>query len=90
MKKEIPEPRIAGDDYPFWRFPLPRPQTGVPLGNSRTGLLVWGGGGVLRLTVGLADLWDHRGGAEWREGSSYRRIRAALEARDEAALAEIF
>ncbi len=83
-------PRIARADFPNWHFPLPRPQTGIPLGNSRVGLLVWGEGRTLRLTIGLADLWDHRGGAEWHDGQTYGAIRAALEAKDAEALKKIF
>jgi hypothetical protein len=39
-----------------------------------TGVLVWGGGDELRLTVGRADLWDHRGGYPWTNAQSYSNI----------------
>ena len=29
--------------------------------DGKTGVLVWGGGDTINLTVGRADLWDHRG-----------------------------
>ena len=83
-------PRLAKTDFPFWHFPLLRPHTGPMLGNSSTGLMVWGEGATLRLTIGSTTLWDHDGGAEWREGQSYGAIRRALEANDEAALQAIF
>ena len=82
--------RLAKTDFPVWHFPLPRPHTGPMLGNSSTGLMVWGDGATLRLTIGSTTLWDHDGGAEWREGQSYGAIRKALEAKDEAALKDIF
>ncbi len=74
----------------IWTFPLPRTHTGVPLGNGRTGVLVWGAGNVLRLTIGRADLWDHRGGMPWTEAQNYAAIRSCLESGDEAGIARIF
>ena len=82
--------RLAKTDFPVWHFPLSRPHTGPMLGNSSTGLMVWGEGAVLQLTFGSTTLWDHDGGAEWSEGQSYGAIRRALEAKDEAALKSIF
>ncbi len=73
-----------------WTFPLPRTHTGVPLGNGRTGLIVWGGGSTLRITVGRADLWDHRGGMPWTERQSYAAIRSRLEANDEEGIRDLF
>ncbi len=73
-----------------WTFPLPRTHTGIPLGNGRTGLLVWGEGNTLRVTIGRADLWDHRGGMPWTARQNYADIRRALEAGDEAAIRDIF
>ena len=82
--------RIANDDFPVWHFPLNRAHAGVKLGNNRTGLLVWGGGDTLHLSIGVPTLWDHDGGAEWREGQSYQAIRKVLEKGDKAGLREIF
>jgi alpha-L-fucosidase 2 len=73
-----------------WRFPLPRTHTGVLLGNGMLGAMVWGEGNVLRVTLNRADFWDHRGGMPWVEGMSYARIRALLEAGDEAGLRALF
>lgn len=84
------ENKIAGQDFPVWQFPLNRPHVGIKLGNTRNGLLVWGGENKLQLSIGLNDLWDHDGGTEWHDGQSYGAIRSALEANDEAALREIF
>ncbi len=77
--------------YVEWRFPLKRTHTGIALGNARTGLLAWGEGSSLRITVGRADLWDHRGGmADWTDAQSFKNIRARLEADDEKGLRKIF
>lgn len=45
-----------------WDFPIQRPHAGVPLANGRQGILVWGQGNQLYLTVGHQGFWDHRGG----------------------------
>ena len=75
--------RIANDDFPVWHFPLTRAHAGIKLGNNRTGLLVWGDGDTLQLSIGVPTLWDHDGGAEWRDGQSYQAIRKVLEKGDE-------
>ncbi|MBO7740923.1 MAG: hypothetical protein J6S21_00050, partial [Victivallales bacterium] len=54
-------------------------QCGAALGNGRTGLLLWGGGRTLNVTLGCADLWDHRGHREWNDRMNFRDLRAALE-----------
>ncbi len=74
----------------FWDFPLPRTHTGIPLGNAITGLLIWGEGRTLKITVSRADLWDHRGGLEWTEKQNFTDIRACLEANDEPGLRALF
>lgn len=73
-----------------WEFPLPRTHTGVLLGNGTFGALVWGQGRVLKLTLGRADFWDHRGGMPWTPAQSYAHIRACLEQGDEAGLRRLF
>jgi len=40
--------------------PIPRWDEGVPLGNGLLGVLVWGDGRTLRLSLDRADLWDTR------------------------------
>lgn len=54
------------------------------------GVMVWGEGRVLRLTLGRADVWDHRGGLPWTEGMTFVAIRGMLEGRDEAGLRAMF
>jgi hypothetical protein len=73
-----------------WTFPLPRTHTGMLLGNATLGAMVWGEGPVLRVTLGRADCWDHRGGLHWDEKVNYHAIREALEQEDEATLSAIF
>lgn len=73
-----------------WPFPLSRPHAGLPLGNGRMGVLVWGSGQCLKLTIGRADFWDHRGGKSWKSEMNYQNIRTLLAAGDEAAIRGIF
>lgn len=74
-----------------WEFPLPRTHAGMMLGNATTGLLVWGEGDHLKITIGRADLWDHRGGMPpWTEKQNYRAIKACLDANDAAGIKSIF
>ena len=73
-----------------WQFPLPRTHTGIPMGNGSTGLLIWGELNRLKITLGRADLWDHRGGMQWTERQNFADIRARLEADDEVGLRAIF
>ncbi len=76
--------------FDTWHFPLPRTHTGILLGNGKMGVMIWGEGSVLRVTVNRGDFWDHRGGLPWMEGMSYARIRQLLEAGDEAGLRRLF
>jgi alpha-L-fucosidase 2 len=73
-----------------WHFPLTRTHTGMLLGNGTFGAMIWGEGGVLRVTLGRADLWDHRGGVQWNAEMSFANIRAALDAGDEKRLGAMF
>ncbi len=60
------------------------------LGNATTGLLLWGEGSQLKITVGRADLWDHRGGMEWTDKQNYKDITRALQADDADTINKIF
>lgn len=78
-------------DKTFTReFPHRTCHEGTMLGNGWLGLYLWGEGRTLRVTVGCATLWDHRGGLEWSERQNYADIRQALEAQDAARLQAIF
>ena len=64
-----------------WEFPrLGTCHEGIPFSDGVTGVLVWGGGDAIRLTVGRADLWDHRGGYPWLASQSYTNIVALVQA----------
>jgi len=73
-----------------WYFPLPRTHTGMLQGNGTMGVMIWGEGSTLRITIGRADFWDHRGGLHWHKGINYTRIRAALEAGSDEELRDLF
>lgn len=38
-----------------WHFPLPRTHAGILMGNATMGVMVWGGGSQLNLTLNRAD-----------------------------------
>jgi hypothetical protein len=73
-----------------WEFPLPRTHTGILLGNAITGLMVWGEDNQLKITIGRADLWDHRGGMSWKATQNFADIRKHLQANDEKSLRALF
>ncbi len=77
-------------DIVNWSFPLLRPHTGMMFGNGATGLLVWGEVNCLKITVGRADFWDHRGGMSWTAKQSYAAIRKCLENNDAEGIKNIF
>ncbi|MCC5847650.1 MAG: hypothetical protein JJU29_06090 [Verrucomicrobia bacterium] len=73
-----------------WSFPLLRPHAGIPLGNGVQGLMVWGEGRILRITVGRAGFWDHRGGNPFLNQTTFPEVKSLLQAHDEAALRRVF
>lgn len=80
----------TNDVYPYWGFPIEKAHSGIKLGTPRTGLLVWGGGRELVLSIGVPDLWDHDGGAHWRKEHAYANIRRMLETGDAEAMNRAF
>jgi alpha-L-fucosidase 2 len=73
-----------------WEFPLARTHTGILQGNATMGTMIWGKGDTLNITIGRADLWDHRGGMPWTDSQNYSDIRRCLEANDELGLRALF
>jgi hypothetical protein len=73
-----------------WEFPLVKTHEGAPLGNASLGLLVWGEGRHLKITVGRSDFWDHRGGMNWKPEQTFANIRHCLETGDETTLRGYF
>ena len=81
----------AGASVVEWTFPREGScHEGIPFADGRTGVLVWGGGDTVKLTVGRGDLWDHRGGYPWTDAQSYTNIIALVEKRDATALKALF
>jgi len=62
-------------------FPLGRTHCGMPLGNGNMGVLIWGTGNTLCLTLNRADYWDHRQG-EQVLGPHYRELVNAYDPYD--------
>ena len=74
-----------------WDFPrLGNCHEGMAFSDGVTGVLVWGGGDELRLTVGRADMWDHRGGYAWTSEQNYTNIVALWRSGEEAKLLSLF
>lgn len=74
-----------------WEFPrLGSCHEGLAFSDGVTGVLIWGGGDTMNLTVGRADLWDHRGGYPWTVEQSYTNIVAAVNSGDKDRLYGLF
>ena len=74
-----------------WQFPRTGScHEGLPFSDGVTGVLVWGGGNTINLTVGRADLWDHRGGYPWTVEQNYTNIVAAVRSGDKDRLYGLF
>ena len=75
-----------------WLFPMgdATPHEGMAFADGVTGVLAWGGGDTLKLTVSRADLWDHRGGYVWLESQSYTNITDAILKGDKERLLGLF
>ena len=74
-----------------WQFPRTGScHEGLPFADGKTGVLVWGGGQTINLTVGRSDLWDHRGGYPWTAEQSYTNIVAAVKSGDRDRLYGLF
>lgn len=72
-----------------WLFPLPRPHTGILLGNGVTGLMVWGDES-LHVTISRAGFWDHRGGRLFGTKATFANVRDLLRAGDEQGVIDLF
>ena len=74
-----------------WQFPrMGNCHEGLPFSDGRTGVLVWGGGDTVNITLGRADLWDHRGGYPWTTEQSYTNIIEAVRTCDNDRLNALF
>ena len=74
-----------------WEFPREGGcHEGLAFADGVTGVLVWGGGETVNLTVGRADLWDHRGGYDWLPEQNYTNIVALVGRNDRERLVGLF
>lgn len=74
-----------------WTFPrLGNCHEGMAFADGKTGVLLWGGGDTVNLTIGRGDMWDHRGGYTWTAEQSYTNIVDAVQKEDKARLAAMF
>ena len=74
-----------------WEFPrMDSCHEGMAFSDGITGVLVWGGGDTINLTVGRADLWDHRGGYPWTDEQNYKVIVSAVQRGDSDKLYGLF
>ena len=74
-----------------WTFPRDTDcHEGIPFSDGRTGVLVWGGGDTVNITVGRGDLWDHRGGYPWTAEQNYSNIVAAVQSGNGEKLKTLF
>lgn len=60
-------------------FPLDRTHLGLPMGNGNMGVLVWGEGRRVCLTVNRGDYWDRRQGERVLPGQTYRDLVDAFD-----------
>ena len=82
---------VASATTVTWDFPRTGScHEGIPFSDGVTGVLVWGGGDTINLTVGRADLWDHRGGYPWTPEQSYTNIVSAVTSGDKERLLGLF
>ena len=74
-----------------WDFPREGGcHEGLAFADGLTGVLVWGGGDTVRLTVGRGDLWDHRGGYKWMDSQNYSNIVSLVQSGAKDALYALF
>lgn len=74
-----------------WEFPREGGcHEGLAFADGVTGVLVWGGGDTVKLTVGRADLWDHRGGYGWKAAQSYSNIVSLVQSGSKDELYALF
>ena len=74
----------------LWQFPLPRTHTGALIGNGVQGLMIWGGGNQLNITIGRAGFWDRRGGKDFLKNVTYEEVKKFLHSGNENGLRTAF
>jgi len=74
----------------LWQFPLPRTHTGALIGNGVQGLMIWGVGNQLNITIGRAGFWDRRGGKDFLQNTSYAEVKKFLYSKNDQGLRDAF
>lgn len=80
----------AQDKWLTWKFPLPRTHTGVLMGNGIQGLMIWGKGNQLNITISRAGFWDHRGGKAFGARTNFKTLRRLLETQQDDSIKAAF
>ena len=80
----------AQDKVLNWYFPIQRTHAGILLGNGTQGLMVWGQGNQLNITIGRSGFWDHRGGNAFALRTNYADVKKMIQNGDEKALRAAF
>ena len=90
FKNRLQLNKKQSDKILSWDFPIQRCHAGLPMGNGRQGLLIWGEDSTLKITIAHAGFWDRRGGFELDSNLVYSKIKNLLEDKNEDKLREIF
>src|SRR5262245_25675521 len=71
--------------------PVSRWDEGLPLGNGLLGLLVWGDGDPLNLSVDRSDLWDNREDPRVRDKDfNWEKLTGLLDRNDMKSVMDLF
>jgi hypothetical protein len=62
----------------IYSFPLPRPHTGIIIGNGTQGLMIWGQDSLLNITIGHNGFWDHRGKNELKNLTTFKDFKERI------------
>jgi alpha-L-fucosidase 2 len=73
-----------------YQFPLPRPHTGMIIGNGTQGLMIWGAANELNITIGHAGFWDHRGGNTLKNIDTFKDLKNLLYNADANGITKAF
>lgn len=74
------ETHAMGAKKLVWHFPLPRPHTGMLIGNGIQGLMIWGQENRLHITIGHGGFWDHRGANDLGKLTTFSELKDMLYA----------
>jgi alpha-L-fucosidase 2 len=82
--------KMSGDGLEL-DLPVDRWDEGAPLGNGQLGVMVWGGGDTLKLSLDRNDLWDLRPAeTTLRKDWTYAKMKELVAARDESTFHQLF